>query len=460
MKLIFLIALHAIDVSSRSVSNDDGNAPAMQRRENKREKFQEDLPAASVGRQQMPPCGSNPCKHGTCQDKGSDYLCICDGSGYKGRNCDIECFEGDGTDYRGSMSVTESGRICQKWASQNPHVPHSCCDPDAVPELKSHNYCRNPNGDDRPWCYTMDENKRWDYCKIPYCSVEDASGSPDIHCFMKHGEEYVGRRSRTLSGRQCQSWSVDSPHLNPENKPSTSNNLESNYCRNPKSSDNEPWCYTVDPNKRWEYCGVPRCIQQGWIDAGMEWCDKNWKASNGNRCKDYHENNWCKRGSERGGESHYGSGWQTKWVNFEKWASQTEYGPGRSALVCPQCGCGSIWLPELEACRTAEDCKAKCTSKECKAIMKTCYWPDYPCAGIEGGYGLSFGCHEGKCWRQCYDQAFFIDFEYHGQWCYTSSTDGDCKRDSDCAASDKMAWMESCAKGLIPGLNSGCGSVW
>ena len=31
-----------------------------------------------------------------------------------------------------------------------------------------------------------------------------------------------------------------------------------NYCRNP---DGEPavWCYTTDPQKRWEYCDVPKC---------------------------------------------------------------------------------------------------------------------------------------------------------------------------------------------------------
>ena len=35
----------------------------------------------------------------------------------------------------------------------------------------------------------------------------------------------------------------------------------SNYCRNP---DNEPvglWCYTMDPDKRWEECDVPICGQ-------------------------------------------------------------------------------------------------------------------------------------------------------------------------------------------------------
>ena len=33
-----------------------------------------------------------------------------------------------------------------------------------------------------------------------------------------------------------------------------------NYCRNPTSEpEPEPWCYTTDKNKRWEYCGIPKC---------------------------------------------------------------------------------------------------------------------------------------------------------------------------------------------------------
>ena len=29
-------------------------------------------------------------------------------------------------------------------------------------------------------------------------------------------------------------------------------------CRNP-DGDSGPWCYTTDPDKRWEYCDVPVC---------------------------------------------------------------------------------------------------------------------------------------------------------------------------------------------------------
>ena len=56
--------------------------------------------------------------------------------------------------------------------------------------------------------------------QLNFHDFADASGTSNVHCFMKHGEDYTGRRSRTLSGRQCQSWSVDSPHKNSNYKPS------------------------------------------------------------------------------------------------------------------------------------------------------------------------------------------------------------------------------------------------
>ena len=38
---------------------------------------------------------------------------------------------------------------------------------------------------------------------------------------------------------------------------------QSNYCRNPaQCAGSSPWCYTTDPDKRWEYCEIPKCDRE------------------------------------------------------------------------------------------------------------------------------------------------------------------------------------------------------
>ena len=35
--------------------------------------------------------------------------------------------------------------------------------------LGDHNFCRNPDTENAPWCYNSEGTSRWEYCGIPHC---------------------------------------------------------------------------------------------------------------------------------------------------------------------------------------------------------------------------------------------------------------------------------------------------
>merc|ERR1719431_577666 len=154
-------------------------------------------------------CVGNPCYHGSCEDGDDEYFCICS-KGWKGKNCNQDinecnkspCKNGgtctnsygsysckcqDGwtgnnchevynccktwncLDYRGMIAVTEEGDTCQDWGKDTVHS-NSNNEPADHPEAGLiKNYCRNPDGSEKPWCYTLNPSKKWGYCTIPLC---------------------------------------------------------------------------------------------------------------------------------------------------------------------------------------------------------------------------------------------------------------------------------------------------
>ncbi|KAJ8416473.1 hypothetical protein AAFF_G00357610 [Aldrovandia affinis] len=125
-------------------------------------------------------CTSNPCQNeGACRliISTGEAVCSCR-FGFTGQHCSItpnaECYENNATDYRGTVSTTLSGARCLPWNSDllNDELHLDNVDNPALLGLGEHAFCRNPDEDEIPWCYTMKETEiSWEYCDISRCRV-------------------------------------------------------------------------------------------------------------------------------------------------------------------------------------------------------------------------------------------------------------------------------------------------
>ncbi|CAG0901179.1 unnamed protein product [Darwinula stevensoni] len=176
-----------------------------------------------------------------------------------------------GREYIGRASQTETGRECLRWDTQpygipsdffenvtyNAHFPNL----DAWPHQ---NYCRNPSGKERPWCFVADENVEWEFCDIPMCKDSD----PPECKMTQQGGEYIGRKSVTHSGKTCQPWRNSEPQISAERivkekLPGFPDYEEideqHNFCRNPDGKA-APWCFNGEgKDPEYEYCDIPFC---------------------------------------------------------------------------------------------------------------------------------------------------------------------------------------------------------
>ncbi|KAG8461427.1 hypothetical protein KFE25_010614 [Diacronema lutheri] len=104
--------------------------------------------------------------NGECDAECNNAPCGWDGDDcFHGHN---DCYyEKDGTDYRGTVNRTKSGLACQLWSEQYPQQHTRTARWYPYAGLGGHNYCRNPDNEPSPWCYTTDPMVRWELCEIP-----------------------------------------------------------------------------------------------------------------------------------------------------------------------------------------------------------------------------------------------------------------------------------------------------
>ncbi|KAJ6669067.1 hypothetical protein lerEdw1_007876, partial [Lerista edwardsae] len=141
-------------------------------------------------------CRPNPCKNGgTCQRnrRRSKFTCKCP-ERFRGKFCEIgpeDCFKENGFTYRGNVSWTVLQKTCLHW---NSHLPlesnHNAFMENAdFYGLGDHNFCRNPDGDEKPWCFVNVDNKlKWDFCDVSPCSATETSGTTEFFTGPSAGE--------------------------------------------------------------------------------------------------------------------------------------------------------------------------------------------------------------------------------------------------------------------------------
>ncbi|MGH0148603.1 UNVERIFIED_CONTAM: hypothetical protein FKN15_048333, partial [Acipenser sinensis] len=116
-----------------------------------------------------------------------------------------ECVMGIGENYRGNISVTESGRDCQYWTSNFPHRITEFNVTEMPEKNLAENHCRNPDSSPKgPWCFTRDPLERREECIVPICGYAqslDVAGLSPGYSTADRGRE-LPRGSAQLAERR------------------------------------------------------------------------------------------------------------------------------------------------------------------------------------------------------------------------------------------------------------------
>lgn len=124
-----------------------------------------------------------------------------------------------GFEYRGNVNITITGRACQQWGTSSPQSFAATYTVTRYPYagLGSHNLCRNPVNKKRTGHHTMNRGN--------------------------------------IDGLRC---SVELWRLIPVFPPS----FPSSACFHSQDNDTvQPWCFTTDPAKQWDFCPVCNMVE-------------------------------------------------------------------------------------------------------------------------------------------------------------------------------------------------------
>ncbi|OWK56989.1 Hyaluronan-binding protein 2 [Lonchura striata] len=160
-------------------------------------------------------CSPNPCRNGgTCKRNRyrSKFTCECP-EPFRGRFCEIgpnDCYEEDSSTYRGRVNQAENGRTCLHWNSHHllDHPFNAFMEDADSYGIGEHNFCRNPDEDEKPWCYIRKNNEvDWEYCDVSPCSGKELIASDLAACRWSRaaGDSLLANPSSLILSLHCTS---------------------------------------------------------------------------------------------------------------------------------------------------------------------------------------------------------------------------------------------------------------
>ncbi|XP_022054543.2 phosphoinositide-3-kinase-interacting protein 1 [Acanthochromis polyacanthus] len=117
-----------------------------------------------------------------------------------------DCMTSSGVDYRGEEQSSSTGLTCLNWTNTTRDYDVNI-HPDSQTGAGDHNYCRNPDSSDGPWCYIAgpDGTIQRQFCTIKPCKEETSAVPAETESLIPAGttastEIFQPARSRASQG--------------------------------------------------------------------------------------------------------------------------------------------------------------------------------------------------------------------------------------------------------------------
>lgn len=117
-----------------------------------------------------------------------------------------DCITSNGVNYRGEQQSSSSGLICLNWTNSTRDYDVNS-QPDSQTGVGDHNYCRNPDSSEKPWCYIAgpDGTIQRQFCVIELCKEQASAAAAEDESLNQTGttastESFQSAKSRGSPG--------------------------------------------------------------------------------------------------------------------------------------------------------------------------------------------------------------------------------------------------------------------